>query len=280
MIPLKVPKWVAGILEIPRDYTSLSANFLKELRKDLSKFSSDSPEVSIVMPVYNEEMNLIQTLYSISKMELNCSVELIAVNNNSTDGTQFILEKLGVKNYFQPVQGISHTRQMGLMKAKGKYHLCVDADSIYHKDWLKEYVKTLNDKNVSVVYGKYSFLPLFGESRREFLALYEFLTGVFFKIRRREREYLNVLGFNFGFRTDDGHKVGGFNTTRPKWSDGWMAMNLQSLGKMKQIHGEAGRVWTNARRLNEDGSLYKAFKKRAKQNLNLFTEYFNKFNFG
>ena len=265
MIPLRIPKWVLSILEIPRDFDKLSEEFLTSLKNDLSKFITKDPSVSIVMPVYNEEENLVQTLYSLSKLNLNHSAELIVINNNSTDRTQEILDRLGVTSFFQKKQGISYTRQLGLEMAKGKYHLCVDGDSIYHPDWLNDYIKYLEDKSISVVYGSYSFIPIHGLSHRKYFALYEVITTYYFRFRRRNKEFLNVLGFNFGFRTEDGKKVGGFNTTRPRWSDGWMAMTLQELGKIKFVKTEGTRVWTTSRRINADGSLIRAFVKRVKK---------------
>jgi glycosyltransferase involved in cell wall biosynthesis len=279
MVPFRIPKWVLGILDIPRDFDKLSEKFVSSLKKNLSKFSTESPTVSIVMPVYNEEENLVHTLYSLSKLDLNYSTELIVINNNSTDRTQEILDKLGVKSFSQSKQGISYTRQLGLEKAKGKYHLCVDGDSIYHRSWLNDYVRQLEDKTVSVVYGPYSFIPEFGLSRRKYFALYEIITTNYFKLRRRNKEFLNVLGFNFGFRTADGKKVGGFNTSRPRWSDGWMAMTLQELGKIKFVKSDASRVWTTARRINADGSLIRAFVKRVKKAAPKISGNINKFKF-
>lgn len=277
MIPFRLPKWVLGILDIPRDFDKLSENFILLLKKDLSKFTTENPEVSIVMPVYNEEENIIHTLYSLSKLNLDYSTELIIVNNNSTDNTQLILDKLEVKSFFLAKQGISYTRQLGLEMAKGKYHLCVDGDSLYHEQWLNEYVNILKDESVSVVYGPHSFIPSSANDKRLYLALYEIISGKFFKLRSRNKEYLNVLGFNFGFRTNDGKKVGGFNTLRPRWSDGWMAMTLQKLGKIKFIENHHTRVWTSSRRLKDDGNLFKAFIKRIKIQTDNFTGHKNKF---
>ncbi len=277
MIPFTLPKWVLKITEISRNFENLPDEFISNLKKSLKKFSEEKPEVSIVMPVYNEEENLVHTLYSLSKLKLKHKTELIVINNNSTDGTQNILDSLGVKSFFLKKQGISYARQLGLEKARGKYHLCVDGDSVYHPEWTNELVKALEDKSVSVAYGSYSFIPLYGNSRRKMFALYEIVTSSYYKLRRRNKEYINVVGFNFGFRTEDGKKVGGFNTSRPRWSDGWMAMTLQELGKIKYVKNEGARVWTTARRLNADGSLYRAFMNRVKRETPHLKEHLNKF---
>jgi cellulose synthase/poly-beta-1,6-N-acetylglucosamine synthase-like glycosyltransferase len=47
--------------------------------------ASGVKKVNIIMPIYNEEENLIATLDSISRFKTNRSVELLLINNNSSD---------------------------------------------------------------------------------------------------------------------------------------------------------------------------------------------------
>lgn len=236
------------------------------IRKGLEQFQVDDPEVSIVIPAYNEEKNLLGTLSSFSVMKTKYRVELIVINNNSTDATQKILDACGVKNYFEERQGISFTRQTGFEKAKGTFYLSADADSIYPKAWIDSYVDVLKNKEYSCAYGRYSFIPSAGSSRFA-LALHEIVAESYFLFRRkRGKDYLNVMGFNFAFRYEDGKKVGGFNVNRQRWQDGWMAMQLSILGKIALVTGTGARVWTSDRRLLADGSLSQAFKNRIQNN--------------
>jgi len=94
-----------------------------------------------------------------------------------------------------------------------------------------------------------------------------------FALRRKRRGYLNVMGFNSGFRREDALKIGGYNLKRTVWEDGWMAMQLKELGKIQFIKNKNARVWTEARRLMDDGSVWGAVKRRFKKEVSRIYEY-------
>jgi glycosyltransferase involved in cell wall biosynthesis len=48
---------------------------------------SDTPRVSVVFPAYNEEMYLPLMLWTLSKLNTTIPIEIIGVNNASTDRT-------------------------------------------------------------------------------------------------------------------------------------------------------------------------------------------------
>lgn len=264
MLNLTVPHWVRKHLFEYQTIDDLSEEFFNNISLKLKKFKSEKPIVSILIPALNEEKNIARTLSSLSEIETDLPTELIVINNKSTDKTQELLDRCGVKTIFESKQGISFARQAGLEAAKGKYHLCADSDSIYPPVWVDAHVNNLKDPSVSCSYGRYSLIPPKGNSRVT-LSLYEFITSLHFKMRKKNKEFLNVLGFNFGFRTEDGKAVGGFNISRPRWSDGWMAMTLSEKGRLNLVKSKDANVWTDARRLMVDGSLWKAFTNRVKK---------------
>ncbi|HEX2788154.1 MAG TPA: glycosyltransferase family A protein [Ignavibacteria bacterium] len=267
-----VPAWVKRCLFEYKGVDGLSKEFYKDISERFKKFHPENPDVSIVIPAWNEEDNLAGTLNSLSYIESPHKVEIIVVNNNSTDKTQELLDRCGVKSFFQPVQGISFTRQMGLEKAKGRIILCADSDTLYPPTWVDGFVETLANPEVTCAYGKYSFIPP-PKTSRFTMAVYEMITNTLFALRRRRRNYLNVMGFNFGFRKSDGLKVGGFNLERTIWEDGWMAMKLGEIGKIQVIKSDKSKTWTLARRLIIDGGLRKSFIKRIKKESTRIGEY-------
>ncbi|QQS27711.1 MAG: glycosyltransferase family 2 protein [Sphingobacteriales bacterium] len=241
---------------------------LKSVIDGLKQFKQENPLVSIIIPAYNEEADLLKTLSSLSKLKPKYPTELIVANNNSTDGTQDILDFCGVSSVFEKRQGISYARQAGLEAAKGKYILSADADSIYPDNWGNRFVDTLiKNKDIACVYGRYSFIPHNrSQLTRIGLAIHEILAEAAFSLRRKENECVNVMGFNFAYRREDGLKVGGFKhdlnrKVTQRSEDGWMALELSSLGKVKLVKTNK-RVWTSDRRLLTDGSLLSAFTKR------------------
>ena len=266
-----VPKWLKEHLFEYSSIEDIPKNQLEKIKTNLAKFSNLNPEVSIVMPVWNEEQNIIKTLSSISQNKSNYKCELIIINNKSTDNTQKILDYFNIHTIQENKQGISFARQTGLENAKGKFHLCVDGDTLYPPNWIDAMVEPLKEKKITCVCAKHSFIPI--NSSHVILGLYELAAEFLFAIRNRHRKYLNVLGFNFGFRTEDAKKAGGFNISRPRWSDGWMAMSLMESGEIYIIKSETARTWTSARRLLADGSLTKAFMKRIKKEITRIKEY-------
>lgn len=273
MSRFKLPPWLNQHLFEYEDFKSLPASRIYGIRDGLKRFyRPQNPVATISIPAYNEEKNILRTLSSLSKLEITMPLELRVINNNSSDRTQEILDFLGVDSAQNPEQGISFTRQMGLELANGTIILNADADSIYPPGWAQGLIDGLNNREVSVVYTRYSFIPSMGNTRFE-LGLYELLAEALFDFRSRTRGYLNVMGFSFAFRKSQGMQVGGFNTSRPRWSDGWMAMSLQNLGKIKCLRTSATRVYTSDRRLVADGTLRDALSKRAKKEMNVFLEY-------
>lgn len=95
-----------------------------------------SPKVSIIVPIYNVEQYLKQSIESITNQSLK-DIEIICVNDGSTDNSYEIL-----KNYAkldqriillnQQNQGVSVARNEGIKRASADYIMFVDPD-----DWLE-----------------------------------------------------------------------------------------------------------------------------------------------
>lgn len=284
---LTLPSWLSQHLYPNKNFKDLSDIELDDLAKRLSRFNCENPEVSVVIPAWNEENNIYRALSSLASNVTDLKVELLVVNNNSTDNTQKVLDRLGVKSYFQPVQGTPYTRQMGLMKAKGKYHLCADSDTYYPPRWIELMSKPMmkNPKIVGV-YGRYCFIPPKGETRLQ-LWFYEKITGFLIRVRRFNREYINVLGFTMGFVTEVGRTTGGFEVTEVRKfdnalgseyfveeaEDGRMAVNLKKKGSLKLVTHPDARVFTSSRRLTSEGGVLSSFLRRIRLHFNRMNEY-------
>lgn len=270
----KLPRWIAPHTYSNKRFDDLSEHEISDLKDRLSGFTSTDPEVSVVIPAWNEENTLFKTLSSLSSNQTSYRVEIIVINNNSTDRTQEILDRLGVRSFLEKQQGITFARETGLEKARGRYHLCADSDTLYPPAWIDLMIKplTADDKTVGV-YGRYSFLP---ETNKDlfWLYLYEKITGLLIRVRRINREFVNVLGFNMGFITEAGRHNGGFrvkevrkfdngpNNFVEESEDGTMALNLLKSGRLKLVSDPKARVFTSSRRLLSEGGIGNAFLSR------------------
>lgn len=282
----KLPEWLTIHQYSDKHFNELSEQEWDALKTKLSQFNQPEPEVSIVIPAWNVENSLFRTLSSLASNKTSYKIELIVINNNSTDKTQEILDRLEVKNFSEPQQGISFARQLGLMKAKGYYHLCADSDTFYPPNWIDLMIKPMKEnKNIVGVYGRYSFLP--GNTQDlPSLFFYEKITGLLIRIRKRNREFLNVLGFSMGFVREIGINNGGFKVKNVRKfdnapgdafvdeaEDGTMALNLLKSGRLKLVTNSKARVFTSTKRLVQDGGIVQAFVKRGKLHGQKLIEY-------
>ena len=90
--------------------------------------------ISIVVPAFNEEKLLAQSLGAIRAAaeafaRRGWEVELIVCDNNSTDRTAAIAREAGASVVFEPLNQISRARNAGAAQARGDWIVFVDADS-------------------------------------------------------------------------------------------------------------------------------------------------------
>ena len=108
----------------------IPANIISEIKVSLATQQHQEPLVSVVVIAYNEERRLPACLWSLSEMQTQYPIEILGVNNNSKDRTEEVYQRLGLPYYNESKQSPGFARQCGLNHAKGKYHVCIDADSI------------------------------------------------------------------------------------------------------------------------------------------------------
>lgn len=231
--------------------------FFETINSNLDRvLAVNEPIVTIIIAAWNEEVNILRCIYSLSRNETKYPFEIIVVNNNSTDQTQQSLDKLHVRSLFQANQGCGPARQMGQKQAKGKYVLLADADCIYPTKWIETMVETLMKENTVCVYGRYSFYAAKGKSRFKF-AVYEIIKDLMSEVRHIKRPHLNAFGISMGYVKELGLKIG-FDERNVRGDDGRMCFDLMQYGKVRQVRSAQARVWTGARTLERDGSFLNA----------------------
>lgn len=254
------PSWINQHRHPYEKYEEIPLSVFDTINQDLIRSQSTAPLVSIVVAAWNEETNILHCLASLSKTQSSIPFEIIVVNNNSTDKTQQVLDKLHVKSYFQKIQGWGPARQLGLEKARGKYILLADADCYYPACWVDEMMKVLQQPGVVCVYGRYSFIPEPGFPRWK-LYLMEKLKDTIAEVRHLKRPYLNAFGMSMGYVKEYGLKVG-YVMHKIRGEDGRMCFDLMQFGKIRQVKSGRARVWTSPRTLQQDGSLENALRTR------------------
>ncbi len=113
------------------------------------------PLVSIIIPVYNSEKYLSETVESAINQTWQ-NKEIIIVDDGSTDHSLLVAkgyENEMVKVFQQENKGASAARNKGLREAKGDYIQFLDADDLLHPNKIKNQVKLLNGETDKIALG-------------------------------------------------------------------------------------------------------------------------------
>ena len=114
-----------------------------------------TPLISVVIPAYNAEQFLDETLESVLSQTYE-NWECIIVNDGSTDKTEFIAKKWCEKDarfryFYKENSGASDTRNLGIKEARGEYIAFLDADDLYMPNFLEICLENLVEKDVDLV---------------------------------------------------------------------------------------------------------------------------------
>lgn len=115
----------------------------------------EQPKITVIIPVYNVENYLHQCLDSVINQTLR-EIEIILIDDQSTDGSLAILEQYGKEDrritvLNQTNAGAGAARNKGLKIAKGKYLSFLDSDDFFELDMLEKAYNACVSENVDFV---------------------------------------------------------------------------------------------------------------------------------
>lgn len=119
-------------------------------------------DVSVVICTHNRCASLERSLESLAGMEVPASLswELIVVDNNSSDGTQNVVEsfaarsRLNVRRLFEPTPGLSHARNCGIQGSSGKIIAFLDDDVEVWRYWVAKVKQGFDEYNPACLGGR------------------------------------------------------------------------------------------------------------------------------
>ena len=134
-----------------RSYKMSNASY----EKSLNGILRNQPKVSVIIPVFNVEEYLQECLESVLQQSLQ-DIEIICVNDGSTDNSRIILEKFAEADkrilvINQENKGLSAARNVGLRCAKGKYIYFLDSDDYLATDALELLSSDMNARNLDLL---------------------------------------------------------------------------------------------------------------------------------
>ena len=116
------------------------------------------PKISVIIPAYNSQQFIAETLDNMLNQSLK-DIEVVIVNDGSTDGTQAVIDEYVkkspiFKSYIQENAGVSAARNNGLTKATGEYVVFLDADDYFSDTSLEAFYETAKRTDADVVIGR------------------------------------------------------------------------------------------------------------------------------
>lgn len=121
---------------------------------------------TIVVAAYNEAPTVAACVASLLAMShSNLAVEIVVVDNGSTDGTPDILARFGdsIRVLVERTRGAAAARNCGIRAARGPIVAFADADCVVEPDWLTHLIAPLADRTVGIAGG--TILSLAGANR-------------------------------------------------------------------------------------------------------------------
>lgn len=119
---------------------------------------SHFPLVSVILPAYNAETFIEQTLASVLAQTYT-NIEVLVVDDGSRDRTAEIVESIAQKDHSiillrQSNAGVAAARNLAIQNSKGEYIAPIDADDIWYPQKLEKQVQCLlqAEQSVGLVY--------------------------------------------------------------------------------------------------------------------------------
>jgi len=191
--------------------------------------TSQTPRVSIVVTVRNEEANIAELLDSISKLDLLEKVETVIVDGGSTDRTVEIISsrypdvKLITSNC-----SIGEGKNIGIKNSNGEIIAFTDGDCVVDKDWTKKILEHFDamGPQVGAVGGPY--LP---PHQSGLIAQYLAIGAEpFFPAESVPATYKSLPGGNVAYRRGVVVQVGGFDSRLLIGEDYDLNFRINNLG--------------------------------------------------
>jgi cellulose synthase/poly-beta-1,6-N-acetylglucosamine synthase-like glycosyltransferase len=205
------------------------------------------PDVSVVIPAYNEAAGIAATIRSMATSRYRGQIEVIVVDDGSSDDTVAIAGNLGipyVRVISQPNSGKPGALNRGIAEARSDILVLVDGDTIFQSDTIGRLIAPLADRDVGAVSGNTKV-----GNRRGFLGGWQHLEYVMgFNLDRRLFDMLGTIptvpGAIGAFRRAALAAVGGLSTdTLAEDTDLTMAL---CRSRWRVVYAPDALAWTEA----------------------------------
>jgi cellulose synthase/poly-beta-1,6-N-acetylglucosamine synthase-like glycosyltransferase/peptidoglycan/xylan/chitin deacetylase (PgdA/CDA1 family) len=221
---------------------------IEKLRPDNAKLTEPPPGVTVLIPAYNEESVIVQTVQSVLLSDLD-DIHVIVVDDGSSDRTLEFLESNFEKNnnvqiIHQVNRGKAAALNNALSHAKSEFVVTIDADTEIEPDAIRKLLRHFSDPKVGAVAGNVKV-----GNRSRWLTRWQALEYVTSQnMEKRAFDLLNCItvvpGALGAWRRDAIEAVGGI-TADTVAEDADLTIAIRRLG-WRVTYDEEAIAWTEA----------------------------------
>lgn len=121
--------------------------------------------LSIIIPAYNEETHIVNTLNDLLRGEKEnpfSLIEVVVIDDGSSDDTRKIVDEYSLRDDrvrcegYEKNHGKGHAVSFGMKKTSGDYKIFLDADGSTHIDSVNKILNHANDQDLDIIIGSRS----------------------------------------------------------------------------------------------------------------------------
>ncbi|MFX1535962.1 MAG: glycosyltransferase family 2 protein, partial [Promethearchaeota archaeon] len=151
--------FISLLMFIIRNSVTIGGAYLhkrREKRDSGSDLTERLPLVTVIVPAYNEEKAIGKTAETLLRLSYP-NKEIIIVDDGSTDRTLEVARSYAkgdlVKVVKKPNGGKWDALNSGIKESKGKFIVCIDADTLLDQNAIQRLIKHFNDPKIAAVAG-------------------------------------------------------------------------------------------------------------------------------
>lgn len=125
----------------------------------------NNPLISVVVPVFNTQHYILETLKSISEQDYN-NLQIIVLNDGSTDNSFEIITSFAescernITVINKENEGLSSTRNFGILKSEGEFIAFIDSDDIISKNHISSLFELVEINKLDCCFSDYEFTKI------------------------------------------------------------------------------------------------------------------------
>lgn len=203
-------------------------------------------KISVVVPAHNEETLLPRCLDALLAQDYAGPIQIVVVENGSTDGTSRVACRQGVAVVHEKERDYCRALIRGFAESKGDIVAVTDADTVVPHDWVSRLVREYELASDIVAVGGN---VVFDRPNWKGWVLAKLLVPIFNWLDRHDPRGPHLWGSNLSVRRDAFEAIGGWNPAFSLEVDSELSERLRGIGRVVVLG--TLKVRTSSRRWNQ-----------------------------